>query len=235
MEGLAGRGLLLNAEPIRDPAEDSRYYVFLRVEPDAQGVQLPSRGQIADAVAEFKERGLSIEVLLIDTKSLDIEAGIRASLIHAFPNFVRNAFLTNGQRGVTIWIDPKRTLDEDTRSSIADRARVFLRQFDLAMESLSTLGEGNVPGRMAVLAAIRHAAPVLPEALIEMLQARGFTVPSVDWMRRRLDAHRKAGEVVRLQDGSYAPNAAVIRALGTAQNKRSPDISRLLALARGKR
>jgi len=231
---LTSRGLAANSEPIRDLVDHNRYFVFLRVEFDERGRQSPTRHAIETAVAALKARGLTVEVLLIDTRTLDIESGARASLLHAYPDAVRNVFLSVGKQGVSVWIDAKRSLDEQLRKSITERLSVFLGQFDLKIDSLSTLGEGNVPGKLALLNSIRLAAPATLESLIARLQSSGFSIPSVDWLRRRLDVHRRAGDVVRLHDGSYALNAATIRALGTSQRGRSPDISRLLALARGK-
>ena len=235
IEELANRGLAANAEPIRDPVDPNRYFVFLRVEFDERGRQVPNRNAIDTAVAALTERGLAVEILLIDTRTLDIESGARASLLHAYPEAVRNVFLSIARQGVSVWIDAKRSLDDQLRKSISARLSVFLDQFDLAVHSLATLGEGNVPGKLALLSAIRFAAPATPESLITRLQSNGFTVPSVDWLMRRLEAHRRAGDVVRLHDGAYALTAATIRALGTSQRGRSPDISRLLALARGRR
>ena len=176
----------------------------------------------------------AVEVLLINTQALDIESGARASLLHAYPDAVRNVFLSVTKQGVAVWIDAKRSLDDQLRKSIVERISVFLGQFDLTVDSLVTLGESNLPGKLALFNAIRHAAPTTIESLISRLQRSGFSVPSIDWLNRRLDAHRRAGDVVRLHDGSYALNLATIRALGTSQRGRSPDISRLLALARGK-
>jgi hypothetical protein len=234
VEELISHGLLANSEPISDPIDPSRYFVFLRVDFDERGRQSPSRNTIETAVAALKERGLVVEALLIDTRTLDIESGVRASLLHSHPDAVRNVFLSITKKGVSVWIDAKRSLDDGLRKSIAERLSVFLGQFDLVVDSLATLGEGNTPGKLALLNAIRLGAPATLESLTARLQSSGFVVPSVDWLKRRLDVHRRAGDVVRLHDGSFALNAATIRALGTSQRGRSPDISRLLALARGK-
>ncbi|TDM06121.1 MAG: hypothetical protein C4K60_15850 [Ideonella sp. MAG2] len=135
-----------------------------------------------------------------------------------------------------VWIDAKRSLDEDHRLAISERLGLFLSSFALSLSSLTQLGEGNAPGKLALLRQIRASAPVTAEELREKLTRKGLSVPSADWLTRRLDVLRKASEVVRLGDGSYVPSAATIRALGTTLHGRSsPDVSRLLALARGKR
>lgn len=234
VDELTRLGLTANSEPIRDSVDPNRYFVFLRVELDERGRQSPNRSAIETAVVALRERGLTVEVLLIDTLTLDIESGARASLLHAYPDAVRNVFLSVAKKGVSVWIDAKRSLDDEIRKSMVERLSIFLGQFDLAVDSLTTLGEGNLPGKLALLNTIRLGAPITLDALTARLTASGFAVPSDDWLKRRLDAHRRAGDVVRLHDGSYALSVATIRVLGTSQRGRSPDISRLLALARGK-
>lgn len=234
-EELSRHGLITNSEPIRDPAGNNRFFVFLHVDFDENGKQKPNRTIIETAVASLKDKDLIVEILLIDSRTLDIEAGARASLLHAYPDAVRNVFLSIIKQSVSVWIDAKRSLDEQLRKSIAERLTVYLVQFDLHFESLATLGEGNVPGKLAILRALRIGAPATLDSVMNLLQASGFTVPSLDWLRRKLDGHRRAGDVIRLGDGAYVLKAVTISALGSSRTARSPDISRLLALARGKR
>lgn len=232
---LSRHGLIANAEPIRDPVGNNRFFVFLRVNFDENGKQKPSRTKIEDAVESLKDKDVVVDILLIDSRTLDIEAGARASLLHAYPDAVRNVFLSVIKQSVSVWIDAKRSLDEQLRKSIAERLTVYLAHFDLQFESLATLGEGNVPGKLAILHTVRIGAPATLDSVMNRLQASGFTVPSLDWLRRKLDGHRRAGDVIRLGDGTYVLKAVTISALGSSHTARSPDISRLLALARGKR
>ncbi|CAM4265731.1 hypothetical protein COAQ111491_13975 [Comamonas aquatilis] len=228
-------GLITNSDPIRDPAGDNRFFVFIHVDFDEHGKQRPSRTAIDAATETLKNQNLVVEVLLVDTRTLDIEAGARASLLHAYPDAVRNVFLSVIEQSVNVWIDAKRSLDEQLRKSIAERLIVYLEQFDLKFESLATLGEGNVPGKLALLRAVRIGAPATLDSVMNLLQASGFTVPSLDWLRRKLDGYRRFGDVLRLGDGTYALKAVTMSAMGSSRTARSPDISRLLALARGKR
>ena len=57
-------------------------------------------------------------------------------------------------------------------------------------------------------------------------------MPSEGWMAHMADSLRKSGLVVRLKSGKYALSLAGLMALGSAKNAKSPDISRLLDLAR---
>lgn len=235
LDQLTSRRLSMSTAPLRDPLDPSRYYVFLEVEFDERGHQIPTRRSIDSATSALKDLSINVDFFLVDTRSRDIESGARASLLHNFPDTVRNVFLSIGKEGVLVWIDAKRPLDDALRTTITQRVAVFLREFGLTVESLSTLGEGNIPGKLALLSAIRILAPTTPDFLLEDLQTRGFAVPSLGWLRRRLDTFRRSGEIIRLQDGAYALNVATISALGTSQRGRSPDVSRLLALARGNR
>lgn len=236
VDSLLRAGLTPASEPIRDPSDRAHYFIFVNVERDSTGRQSPSRQVLEAAIQLLKAQGISLDILLLDPVSQDIEAGARATALFAFPDLTRNLFLSVRQRDVVVWIDAKRTLDEDQRRTISDRLAIYLSSFNLRLASLTTLGEGNVAGKLALLRQIRASAPVSPEDLLTKLTNSGFTVPSAEWLARRLDALRKASDIVRLGDGTYAPSAATIRALGTThQGRSSPDVSRLLALARDKR
>ena len=103
----------------------------------------------------------------------------------------------------------------------------------LGVVSLTT--DEVLPSKLAILTIIRAEAPVAPQRILELLSAKGLSVPSMDWLSRQLDAYRKSGDVVRLATGSMALTKKALHVLGTKKNRASPDISRLLAMARGGR
>lgn len=232
---LTAHGMSLNAAPVSDPTRPSHYYAFVALDFDSNGHQIPSRRTLTSAIEALHGLNLAVEILLVDTRTRGIESAARASLLHIFPEFVRNVFITTTASKADVWIDAKRSLDEPKRAEITARLNVLLGAFDLQLGALATLGEGNVPNKLATLRAIRQLAPVLPDALSAELSRQGFEVPSADWLRRKLDTFRRSGDVVRLQDDAYVLSASAVRSLGTSQRGRSPDVSRLLALARGAR
>lgn len=235
LDCLSAAGLAVGGSPIPDPANESRYFVFVVTSLDAAGRLQPSRSTLNEVAALLAQQGLIVEFLLTDNQSKDIEAGVRATLLHSFPNDVRNVFLTVDRNFANVWIDAKRALDQPQRDAMKERIEVFLRELELSLGAVCTLGEENTPGKVAILNAIRVSAPSSPPEIASQLQRRDFVIPSNEWLTRRLDALRRSNEIVRLHDGTYGLTASALRALGTSQQGRSPDVSRLLALARGKR
>ena len=232
---LSAAGIAVGGLPIPDPGNDSRYFVFIATSSDAAGRLQPTRGTLNEAAASLAQQGLIVEFLLTDNQSKDIEAGVRATLLHSFPNDVRNVFLTVHRDIADVWIDAKRALDQSQRDAMKEKMEVFLRELELSLGAVSALGDANTPGKVAILNAIRVSAPSSPPEIAARLQRRDFVIPSNEWLARRLDALRRADEIVRLHDGTYGLTASALRSLGTSQQGRSPDVSRLLALARGKR
>jgi hypothetical protein len=228
-------GIAIGSSPIPDPGNAARYFVFIATSSDAAGRLQPTRRTLNEAAASLAQQGLIVEFLLADNQSKDIEAGVRATLLHSFPNDVRNVFLTVHDDIANVWIDAKRALDQSRRDAMKGRMKIFLTGLELTLGAVSTLGEANIPGKVAILKAIRLSAPSSPLEISALLKQREFVIPSNEWLTRRLDALRRSDEIVRLHDGTYGLTASALRSLGASQHGRSPDVSRLLALARGKR
>lgn len=228
-------GIAHGGAPIPDPSDTAHYYVFIAASFDSAGRQQPTRNKLNGAAALLAQQGLKVDFLLADNHSKDIEAGVRATLLHAFSNDLRNVFLTVNRDIANVWIDVKRAIDQGTFDAMKERIEVFLRELDLTLGAVSRLGEANVPGKVAILNSIRISAPSSLQEISALLKRRDFVIPSIEWLTRRLDALRRSDDIVRLRDGTYGLTASALRALGTSQHGRSPDVSRLLALARGKR
>jgi hypothetical protein len=136
-------------------------------------------------------------------------------------------------KSAVVWLEPKKVLDEATRRSIDAKINIYIAGFDLRLGSISITTGENLPSVLASLGIIRQIAPAEATTLKEAFQRAGFSVPSVDWLNRRLDVMRKSGKIVRLEDGRYTLSLRSLRELGTAKNGRtSPDVSRMLALVR---
>lgn len=225
----------LSGEPVQYGEQPNHIYLFVLIERDRANRQVPSNAKLKAAREAFLAKEVTVDFLLFDAAASDAEAGLRATLLHAFGNYVRNVFLTVERRAASVWIDPKRQFDDVVRKEMSTKAELFLSELDLRLNSLTSLTGENLPGPYAMLRAIRQLAPVDLEGLSTHLKEKGFSIPSVDWVNRRLDALRKSGQVVRLGTGRYVLALSCIRALGTKRNRQSPDISRLLALAVARR
>lgn len=219
---------------VQDAAQDGRLYVFVTVTRNSENRQVPSNAALQGAKEQLGLLGAKVDFVLIDGQQRDIETGLRATLLHSFPNEIRNSFLSLVKNNATVWLDAKRELETGTLTEIKEKIKVFLDQFEMVLESLDTTSGQNLPSKTVILRAIRQLSPVSVESLAGHLTGRDFSVPSRDWMVRRLDAIRKSGLIVRLHSGLYTLSLNGLRLLGTAKNRSSPDISRLLALAFGR-
>jgi hypothetical protein len=233
LEILDGLGIAVTGSIVNDAAGSGRLYVFVGVVRDSENHQVPSNRKLIEAKAILAERGVDIEFILTDEQQKDAEAGLRATLLHSFGGVLRNVFLSTEGRRANVWLDLKTAVESQSLTEINAKAAVFLNEVGLELQALSATASQNLPSKTACLRTIRQLAPVLPSRLITDLRAREFVIPSDDWMARRLDLLRKAGVVIRLQDGRYALSMAGLTALGSAKDASSPDITRLLALAHG--
>ncbi len=207
-------------------------FVFVCVTRDNENRQQPSNLVLYEAKAKLAELGSMVEFLIVDADSQEIEAGLRATLRHTFDKEIRNSFLSWERKKAKVWIEPKSVFDEKVFRAIRDKALVYLEQFEIELDSIVRTTSENLPTVFACLYRIRQLAPVTEQALETDLISRRFSIPSRDWLRRRLDSMRRSGRIVRLLDGSYALTLASLRALGTIKGRGSPDITRMLALAR---
>jgi len=208
------------------------YYVTLRVARDASGKQVPSNRSLHAVANELKAQGITVEFILTYEESQDVERGLRATILHSHIDQIRNLFVSIQATRADVWIEPKGGIEADVLMAIHDRAEAFLRLVEIELSSVKLTTEEILPSKLALLTTIRHHAPASLTVIAADLGRRKLTVPSPDWLHRRLDALRRAGQVVRLGTGEYTLTEDSLKALGTAKNRTSPDIRRLLALSR---
>lgn len=229
---LAEKGVSVVGSIVKDSNGSGALFVRIAVERDSDNRQQPSNRTLSSIKGELLLRGQHVEFLLTDGLGQDIEAGLRATLIHSFGADVRNVFFSYDGRLGHVWFESKRTLDDEAVRRIKLRAEAFLGGFEISLTTFTTTGDENVPGNLACLRVLRQLAPATMAELNSELVRRQFTVPSEDWLKRRLDVLRKSGKVVRLAGGKFSCTLSTIHGLGTVKGRRSPDLDRLLALAR---
>ncbi len=229
---LAARGVIASGRIAKDAFVSNRFVVFVDVQRDGENRQIPSNKLLNRVKEEISSEGTTLEFVLTDTAQQDIEAGFRASMLHSFGDFVRNAFLTVDGKKATAWIAPKVKIQADVIPRIEERTRIFLSNYEIDLARLEFTSDANLPGKLAFLQVARIKAPITVTELTQALIVKGFTVPSENWTSRMLDNLRKSGFVVRQKSGKYVVTLAGLKALGTQKNRRSPDIGRMLALAR---
>jgi hypothetical protein len=229
---LANENIPVLGAVVRDSLENDHFFVYIPVRRNAEGHQEPSNRLLHRAREVLKDQGVGVEFILTDAHAQDVEAGVRATLLHAYGEEIRNVFLSMDKRKAVVWVEQKKTLDDSMKVTLGKKASLFLKEVGLELGSIFVVNEENTPGKLAFLKALRQIAPADPVSLKTELLNRGFSVPSDDWVRRKLDTLRKSDAIVRLHNGYYVVPAKTFEALGTIRSGRSPDVSRLLALAR---
>jgi hypothetical protein len=216
---------------VSNPSTPNAYFVPLRLTRRADGRKSPSGRTLAGARSSLSELGYVVDFILIDEETRDIEESLRASLLSSFPDDVRNSFFSPGKKHPQAWIEFKGPPDAETTRRLGEHLRKFADLFSLPSLSMTPIGEADTATKIEILSAVRQLAPVDVATLARELAAQGHDVPSLDWTNRRLDALRKSNLVLRRSDGTYVLTTEALARLGTRKGPRSPDVSRLLALA----
>jgi hypothetical protein len=222
----------LSGQLSRDFNSPGKFYAFIEIDRDQNNKQQPSNRKIENISHSLSAEGIFIEFILIDKSKDDIESGIRANLIRSFGDIVRNVFLSIANDEVNIWIDPKRLATEYEFEQMYQKSRIYFDSFDMILSNVFFTSSGNLPTKIACLRALRTVSPADISKIAKKLSDMGFVIPSETWLSHRMDHLRKGELAIRLRNGNYALTHGGLSLLGTTKNARSPDISRLLDLAR---
>lgn len=231
---LEGRRIRVAGEIAHESGSDPKAIVLVRVKRDLLDRHDPNNKFFNGIQAELAEMGHAVDFILIDESLLDTEQSVRATLLHAFEAEVRNVFLTSKSGAAVVWIDPKVDLSAKVLAKIRLKTAAALSPFGLTLAEMHSIQEATLASRMACLRIIRQIAPATQASISAQLQTAGFTIPSEDWLAERLTALTLEERLVRRANESFALTAGAIRDLGNSKGKRSPDLSRLLALAKGR-
>ena len=232
---LRSEGIDIVGTIVADLSRTDHFYAFINVVRDRNNLQIPTNVELRRIKDNLASRGVVVEFVLLDSKERDEDAAIRATLLHNFPDSIRNSFASVDGKKATVWIDPKRDVDEVEDNSIRIILESLLNLIGLNLVGVEYTNRNNVPSVLACLRAVRLLSPVDVPTLTEKLGSQGFVISSGRWISSRLDSLRKTGQIVRLKSGLYVMAFEGLRALGSGKSNRSPDISRLLALARRRR
>lgn len=226
-------GLRLAGQIVSQGVQNDKYYVFIYIKRGGDGKQSPSNQSLKKIKNELEKIGILIDYILIDENRSDIESGMRATLLISFPSIVRNAFITSKGNKYTVWVDLKKAALSDAEGrDVAEKASAYLENMGLVFEGLQLANGANVPTRTAILGMLRIIAPADVERLVSKAEEEGFERPPIEYMSRHLDALRKSKLVLRKKDASYALTARALKMLGSSKRRNSPDIQRVLDLAR---
>ena len=231
LDALRRHSMELASELVFNPDVNNGMYIPIRVS-RLTGKAEPTQRQIVDLKNDLIASGVGPEFILIDKMVKSLEGDLRMSLLTSQPDLVRNVFVTVNGRVAEVWIDEKRQLDKIQMSIIRKNVDKCLEFYGISDASVVYMAEQSLATNTEVLSIIRKNSPLDADSLKGYLVTLGFPVPSLDWINRKLDSLRKADAVIRLPSGSYVLTAASLHKLGTRKDRHSPDVSRLLALAR---
>ncbi|SEJ24256.1 hypothetical protein SAMN04244579_03630 [Azotobacter beijerinckii] len=216
-------------------SEMAGFFAYIRMTWRDDGAQSPSNLKMIKEKEYFLRQGIALEFIVSDEFAGNAEAGLRAQLLANYSDYVRNSYLSLGQDEARVWIDPKPGIG-NVFTEIEGSVRRYLEGLKIGNVSVLLTVDDNLPSDFLLLRLLRQSAPISLELFCDAIVGKGFTVPSLDWLRRKLDAHRRKGYVVWLKgEGNlphqYALTLKALKALGTEKRRSSPDVNRLLAIA----
>ena len=208
------------------------HVIYIEVQIDRRGRQIPSNYMIATAEKAAIDAYGAIDVVVSRGDVDDAMLSIKSMLMRRHLDTVRNVYCHLDGSGVTVWVEPKASLSHEQIGGLTEEIEAAINSFDLNLKAVISTSNVRLPNDSVILSMIRRAAPVKADDIATIMVERGFELPEDDWLARRLDRLRKRGFVVRFRDGQYALTRESLLALGSGKNRSSPDIRRILDLAR---
>ena len=132
----------------------------------------------------------------------------------------------------SIWVEPKKRIDQEMIEEIREFLREFFTLFDIDHVSVFFTQDEDIPTPTVILRSLRIIAPCSAASLSRSLEEKRYKVPNEVWMAHALDRLRKAGSVVRKANGQFFLSLEGLRRLGTEKSRASPDVKRALALGK---
>jgi hypothetical protein len=224
-------GLRLSSAIVPNPLVAGGYLVPITIRRDADA-QSPSRLELEKLQEDAAVLGYTVELLLTDENTRQIEEALRTSFLSSFSNIVRNTFLSIENNKAIIWIENKRDITNEEYQRIEHHAKTYISLFALRDAVVHITSNSNLATNTEILSIVRRHAPASCENVRDALLERDFAVPSLEWINRRFDTLRRTGLLIRMPNRTYVLTVDALHRLGSLKNSRSPDVARFLALAR---
>lgn len=213
-------------------ADTGGHVVRIEAQIDRRGRQIPSNYMIATAEKAAIDAHGVIDVVVSRGDVEDALLSIKSMLMRRYLDTLRNVYCHMEGSGVTVWVEPKTSLSPEQVGDLTEKVEAAIGSFDLKLRGVISTSDVRLPNDSVILSTIRRAAPVKAADVAKVMAERDFELPEDDWLARRLDRLRKRGLVVRFADGRYVCTRNCLLALGSGKNRSSPDIDRILDLAR---
>lgn len=205
--------------------------VYISTAPGRRAVSPQKASKLRE---DFFQEGLYVNFVLSDSAEQEIESGLRAKALALYGDFLRNVFFSVVRRHAVVWLDQKVQLTEEKEREIQSALSSYLSAFSYDSISYDNLKDKDLPTNFYLLRVLRHIAPADIRMLKVEIEKREKSVPSDDWLKRRMDQLRKNGLIVWVAGDNYVVSLKALKKLGSTKNRHSVDVSRMLAIARRK-
>lgn len=167
-----------------------------------------------------------------------LEDGLLGVLEQRLPGIVQLCFLSFPKSGCAdVWVGFSQpdSVTEASKVEIKEIVEEYLKLTDVNEYTVHWgLGELSLPTTVAILRAIKIAAPAELKDIENNLSQNGFSWPSKTWLKNKLDLFRKKGLLLRQQNESYVLPQETLSKIPHGNFRTSSDIERALALGRRK-
>lgn len=182
------------------------------------------------------EFGSNIEFLIYRGQGQkQLESGLFALLKNTFGETISDCYVSFPEAALAeIWLDLSQS-DPRNLASIKLKTIEYLKLFDTKLAQIHWSHiEKEQPSNPVILRAVKTTAPASVTEVQEIMEEKGFGVPSSDWLNGKLDLLRKNGMLIRQENGSYVLTDKGLRLVPHGNFRSSSDIERALALGRRK-
>ncbi|MEO9900367.1 helix-turn-helix domain-containing protein [Nisaea sp.] len=217
----------LRHEPIQDPGKDQDVYLFYIRRIDNQII---TKKDLQNLSVDLKKIGKTPVFLEInsDDKSLN---DIASNIVRKFFNkYIKSYYLSRSKSIVNVWIVPKKTLFLVEKEEIENRFSGAIEMIGYKPK-IQFVAEPYEISEFDVIGMLRKLAPCSFDQLISALSKIDSGV-SKKPLSRILDRLRKRKLILRKENKEYALTLTGLKTLGTRKDGKSPDIIRMLELAR---
>lgn len=229
---LEEKGLRPVGLPVENPDKPNSYLIFLRRTYDKDGNAVPSKRKMDIAIKRLVDRGVAVNVAILDEKASDLDKAVAALLATKFPDSVQSSVVSLENNEGLISINLSDGVEDPDITAMEQAVTEFLGLHGFAMLSFIFSTPRPTATVTAFIGMLRKHAPVSLEELGQRLVDAGFEQPTDAWMNRAFDRWRKKGVLFRRPDGRFILTSAGLKQVGTKRGRTSPDVTRALAAAR---
>ena len=225
------RGIDLAGSVVKD-LDANRHLVFVSVDSDDEGTQIPSIRALSKVERAVEEEFGAVTVVPVRRADDGISPSIKTMLFRKYPNQIRSVFSSVDRKSVSVWVETKSPTTKERSDEMKEAVAEFIGYFHLELIDFINASELNLPSETTCIGAIRKLAPVTVPDISAELKRLGFEIPGEQWIGKILDRWRKNKLIHRKANGQFVMTVQGLKALGSKKNRRSPDVRRALDMAR---